>query len=124
MAYRNWKCKKCEHKEPFFDHEDKVCPKCGNTDLKKLYSPPLKAKATDKVDRYHNVDMERGIDEDIRLRSRRHTLDTIDEFIDEHGEEAAKLAGLLVTDDNGKTWRKKTPWDENLQGKTNSGSGE
>jgi len=122
MAIRPWKCAKCDTIEDFFDNEEKICV-CGHTNFEKQIAVPLKAKTTDKVDRYHNVDMEKGIEEDLRKRNRRHALiDTADDFIEEFGVKAAKEAGILIWDPKLKEWRKREPWELGLQGSKNSAS--
>jgi len=123
MGMRSWKCCTCEHIEIYFDYEKAICPNCEDSDMERMISVPLSSKSCDKVDRYHNVDMERGIDEDLKSRNKKHNIDTIDDFIDKFGAKHAKEIGLLVTDDNGKTWRKKEIWDERSTiGKHNKGS--
>ena len=122
MALRYWECKKCSHKEPFFDHEDKKCPKCDGIKLKKLIGIPLQAKNVVTEDKLHNVQVEVGINEDARKRSTKHVNDTIDELILEHGEAIAKEQGWLISEDNGKTWRKRNDWDTKTINATNSGT--
>ncbi len=123
MAIRPYTCKDCGHKEMFFDHETKICPKCQSMNLNREFGMPLSAKITDKVDKIHNVDMEKGIEEDLRKRNKKHMNDTIDEFIAEFGEQHAKEIGLLISTDNGRTWRKRTDFDIGLLHAQNKGTG-
>lgn len=110
MAIHRYECEECGEIEPFFSHEKIECV-CGSEKMKKLINMPLKAKSCDKVDKLHDVHMERGIEEDLKKRNIKHNNDTIDDFIDKHGEKQAKEMGYLVSDDGGKTWRKRTDFD-------------
>lgn len=122
MAIRPWKCKKCNTKEIFFDHEEKICPKCQSTEMKKLIGVPLQSKNTETMDKYHNIKSEVGVSDDLQKRSTKHVNDTLDEMILEHGEEIAKERGWLRSDDGGKTWRKRNDFDTNTLNATNSGT--
>lgn len=123
MAMRNWRCNECSHEELFFDHETKECKKCKSVDLKRLIALPSAAKITDTVDKYHNVQMEKGIEDDLKTRNKKHVNDTIDEFIAEFGEQQAKEIGLLISDDNGRTWRKRNDFDIGTLNAQNKGTG-
>jgi uncharacterized FlgJ-related protein len=83
---------------------------------------PLSNKITSKTDTYHNVNAEDGIQEDTKKRSAQHILDTIDEMIEEFGEEIAKEQGWLVWDATQKKWRKRNEFDVGLLNTANAGS--
>jgi len=94
-------------------------------------SMPLDNKVTiDTKDYYTGAKQEKGIQEDLRKRSTKHTNDTMQEFhqelITKFGEkEATKMMkenGFLRTDDNGKTWRYRTDFDTGTLNAQNSGS--
>jgi len=123
MSLRNYKCIKCKYKTTFFDHDkNKKCSKCEGVDLKRLMSVPLSMKSTIKTDKYHGMNYEVGIQEDLRKRSTKHVNDTLDDMIAEHGEQIAREMGWLITEDGGKTWRKRNDFDTNTTGAKNSGT--
>jgi len=125
MALRTYQCLKCEYKTTFFDHEKvKKCDSCKSVDLKRLLGVPLSMKSTIKTDKYHDINYEVGIQEDLRKRSTRHVNDTLCDLIEEHGQKIAKEMKWLITEDGGKTWRLRNNFDTNTVGKSNSGSAE
>ena len=91
MALFRYKCKNCESKDiTLFSHEDQKCPSCGCLELEKLLSVPLKAKALQRVDNYHNVQQIEGIAEDVKKRNREHTNKELAETINQFGQKIAK----------------------------------
>ena len=62
------------------------------------------------------------MDKDLKDRSKQHVQDTLDEMIQEFGEQIAKEQGWLIYDTTKKVWRKRNEWDIHLLNKENSGS--
>lgn len=123
MALTRYKCAN-EHNVILWGHEEVKCPECQSTDLTRVLKAPLKAKINDKVDTYHNVDAEAGVQDQTRERSKQHVQDTLDEMIDQFGEAIAKEQGWIIYDSLKKVWRKRDNWDQGLLNKFNSGSKE
>ena len=106
MAIKKYSCVNCGHTEPFFDHEEKVCVKCQSKDMKRSYGAPLENKITDSADSYRKINVQKGIEKDLKDRSKQHVQDTLDEMIAEFGEQIAKEQGWLIYDE---TKKKSTP---------------
>jgi len=123
MALRNYQCKDCEHIELYFDHEDRIC-KCGSVQLERKLSIPLQSRNTDVVDKYHNINASKGVQDDLKSRTMQHNQDNLDDAIADRGEKHAKEMGWIVYDKAKKKWRKRENWDIDLLNKTNSGSKE
>lgn len=135
MPIYNYACIQCETHDKFFDHEIRdskaKCTNCGNTAFKRMMSVPLDNKITQNTkDYYTGAQAEKGIEQDLRKRSTKHTNDTMQEFhqdlIQQYGEvEATKMMkenGFLVSDDRGKTWRYRNDFDTGTLNAQNSGS--
>ena len=120
MALRYFKCIKCGFKDLFFDHEDKTCPQCGRKEFKKMLSVPMPIKNVETTNKYHNVKAIKNIEQDVKDRNTKHMNDTLDDLIEEFGEQIALEQGWLIRE-NGKL-RKRNDFDTGTLGKNNLAS--
>jgi DNA-directed RNA polymerase subunit RPC12/RpoP len=110
MPLQNFKCKKCG--KTFIDYvkKDNKC-ECGESSLIKLINLPLKEETRERVDNYRGVHAIKGIEEDLKIRSKLASYRDLDKTISEFGIEDAKCMGWVDAKGN------KISKDEFLYGK-------